>query len=329
MQPDLAISVVVAKVIDIDLFRIILSRLSKQTISPNMELIILVEDEAAQQEIIDHIDLSGIGCVTYLVVGPIDDYERAYVHGYRAAQAPVVASVEDHAFPAPDWAEALLEAHRGDWAGVGTSMANANPASIWSWATLLPAYGYWIGSIQPGETNQLMRLNVSYKRDVVLGYGEELDTMFGRGGNLQDRIRVDGGKFYVTNRSSIAHLNPSKLLPSIILLLNAGRVYAAEQSARKQWNFGIRLLAALCTPVFPLIRFIKRYDQVFGGNRFKGTRFKLYISLFIGLSIRAIGNAVGFLFGPGRAIEELAQFDMKRFYQITRRDYQQLMSSAD
>ena len=43
--------------------------------------------------------------------------------GVRAARAPIVAFVEDHCFPQPGWAAALIAAHRKSCAAVGPATA--------------------------------------------------------------------------------------------------------------------------------------------------------------------------------------------------------------
>ena len=58
----------------------------------------------------------------------------ALARGFRASNGPVVGYVEEHSFPQPGWAEAMIEAHRGPWAAVGVGMMNANPESALSWA---------------------------------------------------------------------------------------------------------------------------------------------------------------------------------------------------
>jgi hypothetical protein len=42
------------------------------------------------------------------------------------ARAPIVALAEDHAFPAPGWAEALIAAHRDPWAAIGAVIRHPN-----------------------------------------------------------------------------------------------------------------------------------------------------------------------------------------------------------
>ena len=59
---------------------------------------------------------------------------RARAAGVAAAGSLLVAFVEDHCFPTPGWAHALIEAHRDDWAAVGPVILNANPSFTISWA---------------------------------------------------------------------------------------------------------------------------------------------------------------------------------------------------
>ena len=60
------------------------------------------------------------------------------------AHAPIVALAEDHCFPEPGWADALIRAHQGPWAVVGPVVRNANPATIVSWCDFVIGYGPWM-----------------------------------------------------------------------------------------------------------------------------------------------------------------------------------------
>src|SRR5947199_7561946 len=67
-------------------------------------------------------------------VGPITSVGPAYAAGIRQASAPVVVLGEDHSFPDPGWAEALLRAHQQPWAAVGPVVRNAHHARRKRWA---------------------------------------------------------------------------------------------------------------------------------------------------------------------------------------------------
>jgi hypothetical protein len=56
-------------------------------------------------------------------------YARSRIAGLAHTRAPVVAFLEDHCFPAPGWADAVIAAHREPWAAVSYRITNANPES--------------------------------------------------------------------------------------------------------------------------------------------------------------------------------------------------------
>ena len=88
----------------------------------------------------------------------------ARVAGIWHARAPLVAICEDHCFPIPGWAEALVAAHHGPWAAVGPAILNANPVTRVSWANLAIEYGPWLHPVASGACAHVPGHNSSYKR---------------------------------------------------------------------------------------------------------------------------------------------------------------------
>ena len=80
----------------------------------------------------------------------------------------IVAFVEDHCFPTPGWAEALLRAHERAWAGVGPVVLNANPKRTLSWANLLIEYGPWLHPRERGTVSHIPGHNSSYSLVVLM-----------------------------------------------------------------------------------------------------------------------------------------------------------------
>jgi len=100
---------------------------AEQTVREYLELVIVAPSA-------DHLDIveSDLECFPgYQVVeiGAFDSNAVARAAGVRAARTPLVAFAEDHCFPAPDYAERLIERHREAWSGVGPRIHNANPRS--------------------------------------------------------------------------------------------------------------------------------------------------------------------------------------------------------
>ena len=76
------------------------------------------------------------------------------------------------------WAESLLYAHRKEWACVGPVVNNGNPRSLISWTNLVIEYGEWLAPAASKVVTHLPGHNSSYKRDILLRYGDELSTWF-------------------------------------------------------------------------------------------------------------------------------------------------------
>ena len=105
--------------------------LRAQTARDRIELIVVAESARA----VDCGALQGdvFAACRVVEVGPITQRGDAAAKGIRAATAPIVAMIEDHSYPEPEWAEALLRAHAGPWTVVGPVVANANPDYAASW----------------------------------------------------------------------------------------------------------------------------------------------------------------------------------------------------
>jgi hypothetical protein len=126
--------------------------------------------------------------------------------GVRQASAPVVALAEDHSYPDPGWAAALIEAHRHAWAAVGPAVRNANPKSVTSWADFLIAYGPWSEPAAAGEVEHLPGHNSIYKRAILLDYGPGLEAMLEAESILHWDLRARGYRLYLEPKAKVAHL---------------------------------------------------------------------------------------------------------------------------
>src|SRR5262249_3803632 len=112
-----------------------ISHLRAQTIRDQLEIIIVAPSADTLDPYLT--ELRDFLQFHVIEVGPIRSTGRAVAAGVRRASAPIVAYAEEHSYPEAGWAAALVEAHRGAWAGVGGVLRNANPRSVASWANLI------------------------------------------------------------------------------------------------------------------------------------------------------------------------------------------------
>jgi len=205
--------------------------LRAQTVANQVELVI-VRDRSASLVDAAPEELLGFNRVTVVETGPIGNVDKAAAPGMRAASGPVVAVLEDHAYPEPGWAETMIRAHRdGGWAATCSEYVNANPASPLSWANLLWAYGAWTRPARDGEAPGIARHNVAFSRDALAPLADELEDLLGRGGGLEARLREAGGRLGVVSSTHVAHINPSRLRSTIQLRFSAGRLRTGPAGA--------------------------------------------------------------------------------------------------
>ncbi len=283
--------------------------------------LVLVAPESTSLDDADPGELDGFASIQRVAVGPIPNVDKASAHGIRAAQAPVVALIEDHAYPQPGWAEAILEAHRGPWTAVGSLMLNANPRGMLSWLNLLIAYGSWTDPPKAaGPVPALPGHNITYKRDALMAFGDQLVEKLGRDGGLLDDLLASGCRFYLEPRARIAHANPSRLRPTVQLRIDAGRLYGATRAEAGRWSWAKRVLYILGGPLIPAVRYRRLHAEFFGGGRRTDLTPRIYPYLALGLIFDAIGQVLGYASGRGRSLDRLAVFEMDRIQHLNSRD---------
>jgi GT2 family glycosyltransferase len=282
--------------------------LLRQETRNRIELILVVPRAEELKPDVD--DLEGFLAYQIVEVGPIQSIAYANGAGIRRARAPVVALAEDHAFPAPGWAEALLKAHQSEWAAVGPVVRNANPRSIVSWADLLIAYAPWLHPGRGGHRDHLPGHNSSYKRDILLGYGADLEAMLEAESVLHWDLRQKGYRLHLEPAAQIAHLNFGRLSSWVQAQFYSGRVFAASRA--RPWNPGRRALYALASPLIPFVRLWRIVEQTRESGSWEKVPRGVLPMLLLGLFVSALGEFVGYVAGPGEARPKLAEFEFHR-----------------
>ncbi|MGH7504972.1 MAG: hypothetical protein ACRELX_04960, partial [Longimicrobiales bacterium] len=227
------------------------------------------------------------------------------------------------AYPDPDWCEVMIERHRGPWAAVGSAVVNANPASYLSWTNMLIAYGRWPETRVAGETRDIARHNSTFKRDVLLSYGDRLEALVSRSGGLFRAMHADGHRFYFEPRVRVRHVNPSTLASTVELRIKAGRLYASTRARAGGWSRSRRALYVAGAPLMPPLRLFRQQKELLGGRRGMAA-LRMIPALVVGLVLDAVGQAVGYAAGAGATGDDLTLFEMDRFRHITPQDRREL-----
>lgn len=310
-------SVVLGASSDFDTIAATVRSLRRQSIAAELELVVVAADPGS-------------------VAGPEERYRGFWGHqvvpldapftapraigaGIRAARAPVVALAEDHCFPEPDWAAALVGRHRGgDVSAVGPVFRNANPGTLISWCDFVIGYGPWIVPGPTGDQPFLAGHNSSYRRSVLLELGPRLDELLGAETVLHQELRRRGHRLVVEPAARAAHTNFARLRSWMPVQYLSGRVFASERA--RGWSSARRVLYAVASPLIPLLRFVRAARHLRRSAGPRPSLLRVGPLLGLGLAADGMGQLVGYLAGSGSSSTRLARFEFRRIDHVPESD---------
>jgi hypothetical protein len=221
--------------------------------------------------------------------------------GVCRARGKVVAILEDHGRVAPDWAAVVLQAHQGPWAAVGGAVENGQ-GGLLNWAVFFCEYTPYMRPVAEGETADLPGNNIAYKRPHLLRHAHVLQQ--GQWESwINDRLRADGVPIASTNAMVVHHIKSFRLGDFLVQRFHFARSYAGmrrvSQAPLRRLIYGVGSLA------LPGLLFARVTWTVLRKRRHLA-RFALVwplVALF--LTVGAVGEMVGYLFGPGASLEKV------------------------
>src|SRR5581483_145631 len=181
-----------------------IKHLKAQTVREKLEIVIVTKSADALH--IPAEDVAPFAGVQVESVGEIRTVGAAYAAGVRRATAPVVVFGEDHSYPQSDWAEWLLRDNQQSWAAVGPVVHLANPERVTAVADFLVGYGEWAGLNKPRQVDHLPGHNSSYKRALLLEYGEHLGTWLQAESLLHWDLRRKGHRLFLEPAATTRHV---------------------------------------------------------------------------------------------------------------------------
>lgn len=256
-------------------------------------------------------------------VGEIDNLGPVEAAGVRAARSPVVVYVEEHSYPLPGWAEALVEAHAGPWAAVGPSVANANPESAVSWTTMFLDFADWVALGEPGPAAALASHQTSYKRDLLLAYGPRLDRLLETETTLQYDLVANGHSLYYEPAARTSHVNVSRWREVMGLQFYNYREFGANRAALGGWGWPRRMLYIAGAPLIPLVRGGRVLRQIRRCGLQGELLPRILPSMALGLVSATVGELVGYAIGKGDSSRKRLSFELERLRHVTERDRRQ------
>ena len=117
--------------------------------------------------------------------------------------------MEEHCEMQPGSVEAILIAHRGPWAAVGSDFINGNPDAESSNKAFRMNYGAYVGPARPrGPVPRVAGQNSAFKRDVLLRYEPYLEWMMNA--DLVLQLKMATGRVSVLLRTGYEVRSPER-----------------------------------------------------------------------------------------------------------------------
>jgi len=312
-----AISAIVVAPFGYPHVRQLLRVLAKQTIRDRMEIVLVVpsrrdvDDDAAAGQA-----LSPFAARRIVEIGPMPALTAARAAGIAAASAPVVVLTEDHCFPVPGWAEALVRAHQGPWAAVGPVFEQPIQQEVFARTSCLMQYVPWTDPARTGEVDDLPGHNSSYKRSVLLEYGDRLSVMLAAESVLHWDLRRRGHRLWLEPEARVHHVYMTSPAASFTETFYIARGFSATRA--RGWSVPRRIAFAAASPLVPLVRLSRLIPRAFELGWGSGLP-AILTALVPQLAVSAAGELAGCALGIGKAVAMGVELDTRRDRFVSRR----------
>ena len=290
-----------------DTVRNTMKYLQAQTAAGQMEIVIV--KPANMQIGLDELDLKPFHSRQIVEVDKVSSIAQGFTAGIRKARAPIIALTEDHSYPDEKWAELFIAAHKQPYAVVGPSMCNGNPDSMLSWADFYQAYGEWTHPVSSGPVRHLPGHNSSYKTDILLEFGDELETLMEAESVLHRHLLAKGYGLYLESGTRTSHLNFDTWSAWIPARYYTGRQFASTWA--HSWSWPRRLLFTVASPLIPWVRLWRVQSRVRGRQSFS-FYVRLLPIMLSGLLVEGVGHMLGYAAGAGDSAEKVGKCEFHR-----------------
>ncbi|MGK2857611.1 MAG: glycosyltransferase [Thermoanaerobaculia bacterium] len=238
-------------------------------------------------------------------------FSEARTRAVGMARAPFVGFLEEHCRARQGWITALLRAHEGPWSAVGSEVHHGNPSFGISRLIGIMNYYPWLAPTSSGQRTMLPGHNSSFRRDVLLSFGDELESLMRADVAFFQKLVADGHELYLEASAKFEHLNETSLLSIVRGYFFWHRGYGVERARVHNWSFARRALYVVATPLIPfyfvakLVMRLRSMRPDLVGEVLRGTPQILVAQL-----ASASGQAFGLLFGEGNTEARFSDYEL-------------------
>lgn len=287
----------------------VLRALERQTCADH-ELEIIIHDASA--ETVPPLDMPSRFASKYLRRPGIHYWRVARAIASREASGAIVAFLEDHCRPHPDWAVNLIAAHAdGTWAAVGYAFTNGSPDSWWSRSALIADYGLFVQPVSGGPSSMLAGNNVSYARWFLDELGDAFEKSVGVDFNVQQMANARGHRMKIAPDVLAAHCCYARISELAAANYYYVKILAVARARLGGWSYPTRVIwAGGVLLLVPLIRLFRLARSIRPRPSLRADFLSAIPVLVIIYIAAALGEANGYLFGVQDAEEKFVEYEL-------------------
>jgi hypothetical protein len=214
----------------------------------------------------------------------------------QEASGDLVAVLEDHCLPEPDWAQGMVEAHRAEYPVIGGAVENAARDRLVDWAAFFCEYSQAMKPIPEGEVDTVPGNNVSYKRWILERFKHDIQAGIWDS-KLHELIRNENIPLCSIPSITVYHKLSAKLSWFFVQKFHFARSFAGTRFTDP--SLLQRVFYAAGSIILPLILAKRILFRVWKKGRYRGELIKSSPILMLLLFSWGAGEMIGYIFGPG------------------------------
>ena len=222
--------------------------------------------------------------------------------GMKRARAQIIAVIEDHSLPPPEWAREVIEGHRLPYEIVAGAVENRSRETLFDWAFFLLEYAPFMPPVAAAVVPVAPGGNISYKKS-VLPLGEDRFASLWEN-FLLDELQARGARIYLHPPMGVGHGNPFTFREFAKQRYLFSRSFAAMRLQRAP-RFRRLIFGAGAGLVLPLLLLIRLARTVWAKGR---NRRELVLGLPWVLPLvccGVVGEMLGAWFGDGGSLQRV------------------------
>lgn len=231
-----------------------------------------------------------------------DGIPRLRHRGVVASMGELVAIIEDHVDVAENWASTIFKIMADPEISAVGGRVDAGQEGWVNWGVFLADYARYIGPVAEGEHADLPGNNIAYRRQALMAHADALAD--GKWESwVNDRLVAEGNRLVSTNRMVVKHCKRFKLAEFLRLRWHFGRSYAGMRIS----SLGPvkRAVYGAGSTILPVLLTIRATRLISGRDVPLARLAKCWPLIALVMTVGAAGECVGYLFGPGRSLEQV------------------------